>query len=60
MKLSRKAVVVSVVLWMVAIAAGVGFWLRPVAYFDSVMDLKEKFAGVGERDGHGEWHPCPL
>jgi pimeloyl-ACP methyl ester carboxylesterase len=46
MKLSRKAVGISAVLWIAAIAGGVGFWLRPVSYFDTLMDLKEKIAGV--------------
>jgi pimeloyl-ACP methyl ester carboxylesterase len=40
------------ILWIVAalaIAAGVGFWLRPVSYFNGVMYLREALTGVRSR-----------
>jgi pimeloyl-ACP methyl ester carboxylesterase len=37
---------VSGVLWVVAVAAGVGFWLRPVSYFDDFVYVREAFTGV--------------
>ena len=32
-----------------AVAAGIGFWLRPVSYFDGSMYLREAFTGVENR-----------
>jgi len=49
MKLSRKALWISALLWAAAIAAGLGFWLRPVAYFNASQYLKEVLAGVDNR-----------
>jgi pimeloyl-ACP methyl ester carboxylesterase len=46
MKLSRKTLVVTAVLWIAAIAAGLGFWWRPVNYFDGLTYLKQEFSGV--------------
>ena len=46
MRLTRKALMVSGVLWVVAVAAGVGFWLRPVSYFDDFVYVREAFTGV--------------
>ena len=46
MRFSRKAITVAAVLWIAALAAGIGFWLRPVNYFDALTDLKQRFAGV--------------
>ena len=43
MRLARRVV------WTVAalaVAAGIGFWLRPVSYFDGSMYLREAFTGV--------------
>ncbi len=34
---------------MLAIAAGVGFWLRPLSYFDAAMHLHEALTGVQSR-----------
>jgi pimeloyl-ACP methyl ester carboxylesterase len=46
MRFSRKAIILSSALWIAALAAGLGFWLRPVSYFDEATFLKEKIAGV--------------
>ncbi|MGB6742485.1 MAG: alpha/beta fold hydrolase [Terracidiphilus sp.] len=40
------------ILWIVgalAIAAGIGFWLRPVSYFNGTMYLRETLTGVRSR-----------
>ena len=49
MRLSRKALWISALLWAAAIAAGLGFWLRPVTYFNAFQYLKEDFGGVDNR-----------
>jgi pimeloyl-ACP methyl ester carboxylesterase len=49
MKLSRRAVWISALLWAAAIVAGLGFWLRPVTYFNAFQYLKEDFGGVDNR-----------
>ncbi len=49
MKMSRKALWIAALLWAAAIAAGLGFWLRPVAYFNAFQYLKEDLGGVDNR-----------
>jgi pimeloyl-ACP methyl ester carboxylesterase len=39
-------------IWMVAVlamAAGIGFWIRPLSFFDGTMYLREAFTGVESR-----------
>jgi pimeloyl-ACP methyl ester carboxylesterase len=49
MKLTRKSLWFGCALWAVAMAAGLGFWLRPVSYFNEFMYLKEAFTGFENR-----------
>ena len=56
MKLTRKYLWLGGALWIVAIAAGVGFWLRPVSYFDEFMYLREAFTGTENRSVMVEGH----
>jgi len=49
MKLTRESVWFGCALWVVAMAAGLGFWLRPVSYFNESMYLKEAFTGFENR-----------
>ncbi len=46
MKLAKKLLLLGWVLLAVAMAAGLGFWLRPVSYFNGFMYLKEAFTSV--------------
>ena len=56
MKLTRKRIWIGGVLWALAMIAGIGFWLRPVSYFNGSMYLHEALTGVENRsvtiDGH--------
>jgi pimeloyl-ACP methyl ester carboxylesterase len=45
MKLTRKSLLFGCALWTLALAAGIGFWLRPVSYFNGMMYLREELAG---------------
>ena len=49
MKLSRKALGIAGMLWAVALVAGIGFWLRPVTYFDMTMYGREALNGIENR-----------
>jgi pimeloyl-ACP methyl ester carboxylesterase len=49
MKLSRKWLGIACVLWTLALLAGLGFWLRPVTYFDETMYLREAWNGIENR-----------
>jgi len=49
MKLTRKSLGIACTLWAVALAGGIGFWLRPVTYFDEAMYLREALNGIGNR-----------
>ncbi len=49
MKLSRKWWWSGATLWALALAAGIGFWLRPVSYFNEATYLKEALTGVENR-----------
>jgi pimeloyl-ACP methyl ester carboxylesterase len=49
MKLTRKWLGIAGVLWALALAAGIGFWLRPVTYFDETMYLREAWNGIENR-----------
>ena len=49
MKLSRKTIVIACTLWAVALIVGLGFWLRPVTYFDMTMYAREALNGIDNR-----------
>jgi len=49
MKLSKKALWFGGALWLLAIVAGVGFWLRPVSYFNQFTYLRENLDGIENR-----------
>jgi len=49
MKLSRKTIVIACALWALALIAGLGFWLRPVTYFDMTMYAREALNGIENR-----------
>jgi pimeloyl-ACP methyl ester carboxylesterase len=49
MKMTRKAGWIAGALWALALIAAIGFWMRPVSYFNGVMYLKEAFSGVENR-----------
>ena len=49
MKLSRKTIVIACALWALALIAGLGFWLRPVTYFDMTMYAREALNGIDNR-----------
>lgn len=57
MKLSRRFLWLGSLLWVVALAAGAGFWLRPVSFFDEALYLRQRLAGVESHsvqvEGHG-------
>ena len=46
MKLTRKMFWVGGALWAVALGAGIGFWLRPVSYFDGILYAREALTSV--------------
>lgn len=46
MKLTRKMLWMGGILWAVALAAGLGFWLRPVSYFNGILYAREALTGV--------------
>lgn len=46
MKFSKKSVGFALALWAIALAAGIGFWLRPVTFFDQSMYLRGLWNGV--------------
>ena len=48
-RFSRKAVGIACGLWTLALAIGIGFWLRPVTYFDEMMYLRERWHGIENR-----------
>jgi len=45
-KLVRRLLWVAGVVVALALVAGIGFWLRPVSYFNGLMDLRLRLAGV--------------
>ena len=49
MKQTRTPLVLGCALLAVAAAAGLGFWLRPVSYFNGFMYLREAVTGVESR-----------
>ena len=49
MKQTVRPLVLGCLLLAVAIAAGLGFWLRPVSYFNGFMYLREAVTGVESR-----------
>ena len=49
MKLTRTTVGIGCALWILALAAGIGFWLRPVSYFNETMYLREALNGIENR-----------
>ncbi len=49
MKLTKNAIWLGCALWTLAVVAGIGFWLRPVSYFNGAMYLHEAFTGVENR-----------
>jgi len=46
MKLTRKMLWLGGALWALALTAGIGFWLRPVSYFDGILYAREALTGV--------------
>jgi pimeloyl-ACP methyl ester carboxylesterase len=49
MKLRKKWLGIGCVLLVLALAAGIGFWLRPESYFNQALYLRETLAGVQSR-----------
>jgi pimeloyl-ACP methyl ester carboxylesterase len=56
MKLTRKAILIAATLWAAALIAGIGFWLRPVSYFNGMMYAREALTGVENRRVAVEGH----
>lgn len=56
MRAKKIVLQVAGVLLVVAFACLVGFWLRPVSYFDGVMYLREELSGVENRTAIVEGH----
>jgi pimeloyl-ACP methyl ester carboxylesterase len=56
MKLSRKLLWIAGALWAAALVAGIGFWLRPVSYFDGMTYAREALSGVENRQVTVEGH----
>ena len=56
MKPTRKALWIACALWALTLAAGLGFWLRPVSYFNGSMYLREALSGVENRSLTVEGH----
>lgn len=56
LKMSRRAAGIACALWAVALAFGIGFWLRPVTYFDEAMYLREALLGIENRTVMVEGH----
>lgn len=50
MKLTKRALGIGCTLWVVALTAGISFWLRPVSYFNETMYLRNALAGVDSRE----------
>jgi pimeloyl-ACP methyl ester carboxylesterase len=46
MKLTRRLIWMGGGLWAVALAAGLGFWMRPVSYFNGILYAREALTGV--------------
>jgi len=46
LKYSRKAIGIGILLWVIALTAGIGFWTRPVTYFNEAMYLREVWNGI--------------
>ncbi len=49
MRLTRKTVWTAGALWAVAIVVALGFWLRPVSYFNGMLYAREALTGVENR-----------
>jgi pimeloyl-ACP methyl ester carboxylesterase len=49
MNLRRKTIGIACALWALALIAGIGFWLRPVTYFDETMYMREAWNGIENR-----------
>jgi pimeloyl-ACP methyl ester carboxylesterase len=56
MKLTKKALLFGCALWLLALVAGIGFWLRPVSYFNQFTYLRENLAGIENRSVTVEGH----
>jgi len=56
MKLTRKLLWMGSALWAVALTAGIGFWMRPVSYFNGVLYVREALTGVENREVTVEGH----
>jgi pimeloyl-ACP methyl ester carboxylesterase len=56
MKLKKRWLWIGCGFWGLALAAGLGFWLRPVSYFNAMMDLHEALTGVQNRSVMVESH----
>lgn len=56
MKLTRRTLWIGCALWALALAVGIGFWLRPVSYFNQALYLREMLAGVQSRSVIVEGH----
>ncbi len=56
MKLTGKALSIAGALWAAALIAGIGFWLRPVSYFNGLLYAREALTGVESRWALVEGH----
>ncbi len=56
MKVTRKSLWVGGGLWALALVAGIGFWLRPVSYFNETTYLHDAFIGMESHSVTVEGH----
>ena len=56
MKLARKSLWIGGTLWALALIAGIGFWLRPVSYFNGITYLHDDLIGMESRSVTVEGH----